>query len=232
VDIAESKLPYKLLVLPGLAVMDEAAAVRIRDYVRGGGTVVMTGYSAVLNESGQAFTTTHPGKLDDVFGIRIGGFEESALMNELSKVGTTGPQLRINFGGHDFTTESPRFDLIEPKGAVVLGRIAGLDRDYPVVTQHGYGKGQAIYVGIPAREDLLDAVLSPLMRELGITAGPEVPKGVMARRIDARHILYLNLEGTDKSVTLPGPSRSILYNRDYQQGFVLKPFEPEFVEVP
>jgi beta-galactosidase len=232
IDLRFSRLPYKLLVLPGYAVMDDLSARRIRDFVQAGGTVVMTGYSAVLDEHGQAFTTTHPGKLADVFGIRVGGFEDSALMNELSTVGTTGPMLRVRYRDQELTCETPHFDVIEPQGAEVLGRIVGLDRDYPLVTRHRYGKGTAIYLGVPARPVLLQAVLGDLIGELGIQVGPPVPAGVMARQIDAKHFLYLNLEGTAKQIDLKGPAHSILYDRKYQDSFRLNPFEPDFVEVP
>ena len=71
VDIVQSQLPYKLLVMPGVAVMDETSADRIREFVRGGGTAVMTSYSAMLDEHNQVFSTTLPGRLSDVFGIRV-----------------------------------------------------------------------------------------------------------------------------------------------------------------
>ena len=57
VDVTQSQLPYKLLVVPGVAVMDEASAGKIREFVRGGGTVVMTSYSAMLDEHNQVFST-------------------------------------------------------------------------------------------------------------------------------------------------------------------------------
>ncbi len=232
VDPALSKLGYKLLVLPGFTVMDEVSAGKIREFVHEGGTVVMTGYSAVLDEHGQAFTTTHPGRLNDVFGIRVGGFEQSELMNELSKVGTKGRHLRVTYRNREFASESPRFDIIEPEGAEVLGGIVGLDRDYPLVTEHKYGAGTAIYIGVPARADILEAVLGDLVSRLDFKMGPAVPEGVMARQTDPKHFLYLNLDGTAKHVDLKGPSRSILRDREYRDGFVLDAFAPDFVEVP
>ena len=232
VDLRFSKLPFKLLILPGYAVMDDVSAGRIREFVHQGGTVVMTGYSAVLDEHGQAFTTTHPGKLSDVFGIRVGGFEVSELMNERSKIGTSGQQLRVAYRTRELACEAPRFDVIEAQGAEVLGRMVGLDRDYPLVTRQRYGRGTALYLGLPARPVLLEAVLGDLVGELGIKLGPAVPAGVMARQIDARHFLYLNLDGVAKRIEVPGPSRSILHEQAYQDGFVLEPFEADFVEVP
>ena len=53
----------------------------------------------------------------------------------------------------------------------------------------------------------------------------------MARQIDAHHVLYLNLEGQPKQIGLKGKSRSILHDRDYQEGFSLAPYDAEFVEL-
>jgi beta-galactosidase len=230
VDISQSQLRYKLIIVPGMAVMEEPTAVKIREFVRSGGTVVMTGYSAMLDEHNQVFATGLPGRLSDVFGIRVSGFEESEFMNEISRDGSRGRQLRVNYHDRNITCQSPRFDVIEPKDAEVLGRIVSLDRDYPIVTTHKFGTGTAIYIGLPAREELLDAVVGDLINRLAIKTGPQVPAGVMARQINPTHILYLNLDGTAKRVELKGHSRSILHDQEYQDGFSLPPFEPEFVE--
>jgi beta-galactosidase len=231
VDLIRSELRYKLVVLPGVAVMDEISAGKIREYVQGGGTVVMTGQSAILDEHNQVFATTLPGRLSDVFGIRVSGFEESESMNELSRLGLKGKQLRVRFHERDLECESLRFDVIEPKGAQVPGWIVSLDRDYPVVTTHTYGAGQAIYIGLPAREDLLDAIMGELIDQLAIATGPLVPAGVMARQINPTHTLYLNLDGIAKRIELKGRARSILYDREYEDSFILGAFEPEFLEL-
>jgi beta-galactosidase len=230
VDPTRSSLDFKLLVIPGLAIMDEISVGKIQDFVRGGGTVVMTSYSAMLDEHHQVFRSTLPGRLNDLFGIRVSSFEVTENMNELSRIGLRGKELRLSVSRRNVNCESPRFDIIDPKEADVLGRIVGLDRDYPAVTSHKYGAGTAIYVGLPAREEVLNAVLSELIVRLAIKTGPQVPSGVMARQIDANHLLYLNLDGAVKRVSLKGRSRSILRARDYKDGFELGPYEPEFVE--
>lgn len=230
VEISRSSLRFKLLVVPGMTLVDEGTAAKIREFVKGGGTVVMTGYSAMLDEHGQVFSSPLPGRLSDVFGIRVSGFEETEQFNELSKLGLTGESLRLSYSGRDLDCRSPRFELVHPEGAEVLGRLVGLDQDYPIVTSHPYGAGRAVYVGLPARGEVLGAVLGDLIGKLGIKTGPEVPAGVMARRIDATHLLYLNLEGTPKLIGLKGKSRSILHDRDYADSFVIGPYEPEFVE--
>ncbi|MDP4228661.1 MAG: beta-galactosidase, partial [Bacteroidota bacterium] len=116
-------------------------------------------------------------------------------------------------------------------GAEVIGSITSLDKDYPVMTLNKYGKGQAIYVGLPADASVLNPVLDELIGQLNIKKGPEVPSGVMARQIDKTHYLYLNVSGEPKEILMKGKSRSILFDKDYAGNFSIAPYEPEFIEV-
>ncbi len=231
VEISRSSLPYKLLFVPGVTVMDEATATKIREYVNNGGTVVMTSNSAVVDETGKVFASTHPGRLNDVFGIRVAGYEETEAFNEISRKSYKGKKIEFTYKGRAINSESARFDVIEPKGAEVVGSITSLDKDYPIMTSHKYGKGRAIYVGLPADGNILNPVLDELISELGITKGPKVPSGVMARQIDKNHFLYLNVSGEPKTISLKGKSRSILLDKNYVDNFTIEPYEPEFIEI-
>lgn len=99
------------------------------------------------------------------------------------------------------------------------------------MTMHNYGKGKAIYVGLPADGRVLDGIVDDLINELGLKKGPEVPSGVMARQIDDKHVLYLNVSGEPKEIKTNKKSKSILYDKDYTDNFTIAPYEPEFIEV-
>lgn len=230
-EISKSALNYKLLIVPGVVVMDEATATKIRDFVKNGGTVIMTSNSAVVDEAGKVFASTHPGRLSDVFGIRIGSYEETEMLNEISRKGFTGKKLEINYKGQSIKTESSRFDIIEYNGAEILGNITSLDKDYPIMTVNKYGKGRAIYVGLPADGSILNPLVDELIDELHIKKGPDVPSGVMARQIDKNHFLYLNVSEKPKEIKINGNSRSILFDKDYTGNFTVAPYEPEFIEI-
>ncbi len=231
VEISRSSLPYKILFVPGVAVMDEATATKIRDYVKNGGTVIMTCNSAIVDESGQVFATTRPGRLNDVFGIRVGSYEETEALNEISRKAYKGKKIEFTYKGKARDTESARFDIIQPEGAEVIGALTSLDKDYSIMTSNKYGKGRAIYVGLPAKGEVLDSLLDDLMVELGIKKGPDVPEGIMARQIDKKHFLYLNVSSDPKEIKIKGSSRSILFDRDYTGNFTIAPYEPEFIEL-
>ncbi|MBN1417064.1 MAG: beta-galactosidase [Bacteroidales bacterium] len=230
-DIIHSDLNYKLLIIPGLAVIDPVTAKKIRDFVNNGGTVIMTSYSAVVDTTNKVFESTRPGLLDDVFGIRLGSYEETENMNEISAMSYKGKQIQVNYKGKNIESESPRFDVIEPKGADVIGNITGFDKNHPVITSNSYGKGWAIYIGLPARGEVLSPLLDDLIRELSIKKGPDVPEGIMARQIDKNHFLYLNISSKSQVIPMKGNSKSILFDKDYTGNFTIAPYEPDFIEL-
>jgi len=230
-DIVHSDLNYKLLFVPGITVMDPKTAQKIRDYIYNGGTVVMTSYSAVVDTTNQVFSSTRPGLLNDVFGIRVGSYEEIENMNEISPISYTGKNVQVNYKGNNIESESPRFDIIEPQSAEVLGNITSLNKKYTIITSNKYGKGRAIYIGLPARNEILTPLVDDLISELSIKEGPDVPEGVMARQIDVNHFLYLNVSSEPKEIQIKENSRSILFDRDYAGSFTIAPFEPEFIEL-
>jgi len=231
VNIRKSKLNYKLLFVPGVAVMDQTTANKIRNFIQNGGTVVMTSNSAIVDTTGQVFETTRPGLLSDVFGIRLGGYEETKSLNEISRKSYKGKKIEFTYNGKAIDTESPRFDIIDSKGVKVLGSLTSLDKDYPIMTSNKYGKGRAIYVGLPANGEVLNPLVDELIDELCIPKGPDVPSGVMARQIDKNHFLYLNVSGGPKEIPMNGKSRSILFDKDYSGNFTIAPYEPEFIEI-
>lgn len=230
-DINRSQLDYKLLILPGLAVMEKKTADKIKEYVENGGTVIMTAHSAVLEENGQVFTTIQPGYLSDIFGIRIGSFEETKNMNEISRLSYSGDKLLINYQDKNMEVEAGRYDVIEARGAEVVGKITSLDKDYPIITSHSYGKGRAIFIGLPASSTILEPVVDELIEKLSIKKGPEVPDGIMARKIDDNHLLMLNLTNKAQKVNIGGEAYSILRERKYNGNIEIGPQEPEFVEL-
>jgi len=230
VEISKSDLKYKLLIVPGVSVMDKATAAKIRNFVANGGTVVMTGNSAVVDENGQVFKTTRPGLLNDVFGIRVASFEETESLNEISRKSFKGKKMELSYKGKEIIAESAKFDIVESKGAAILASITSLDKDYPIITSNKFGKGRAIYIGLPAKGEILNPLLDDLISELSIKKGPDVPPGIMARQIDKNHILYLNVTGEVKEIQMKGNSRSILWNKTYTGNFTIVPYEPEFIE--
>lgn len=56
VDLRCIEKDYKLLLVSGHCVMDEASANSVRQFVEQGGTAIMTAYSAKVDEHNQVFS--------------------------------------------------------------------------------------------------------------------------------------------------------------------------------
>jgi beta-galactosidase len=129
INMGNSALDYKLLVVPADYVMDFASADAIRNYVRNSGTVIMTAMSAKVDENNQWFDTPQPGRLSDVFGIRMEEFYRPSAPLEFSLNGKT-EKGSIGF-----------YEVLEPKTAKAMALFTNTSEKSPAITVNDYGKG-------------------------------------------------------------------------------------------
>lgn len=182
---------YKLLVIAGEYLMDQPAAEAVRNFVKQGGTAIMTAYSAKADATGQWYGTALPGGLSDVFGLRTGEFYKR-----------TEP-LTGTIAGSAFSTTINNYEVLQPSTARVLGTLTNIDGAPPVATVNSYGKGQAIYVAVTAQPSVMKPLYRSLYEQLGIVRGPETPKGVVAREVEGR-TLYINTSAEPAEVQIAG----------------------------
>lgn len=203
INIAHEDLSqYKLVVIPGEYLMNQAAADAVRRYVTEGGTVIMTAFSDKVNENNQWFNTPLPGRLSDVFGLKTNEFYRS-YSPLAGKIGDSAFSTTINF-----------YEVLEPSTAKVIGRFSNVDGSPPVVTVNRFGKGQAIYVATPAQPSVMQPLYRSLYAELGIVPGPKTPEGVYARVVEGR-TLYVNASYGAKDIVLEGKKTSLLTKRTW-----------------
>jgi len=218
INIGQASLsPYKLVVVPADYVMDAASANAIREYVSNGGTVLMTAFSAKVDEHGQWFDTPLPGRLSDVFGLKTNAFYpvESSLQFELD--------------GQSVDTGVHEYEVLEPSKATVLSRFTNTADHSPAVTINKFGKGNAIYLATESQASAIAPVLNHVCEVVGIQPGPRTPDGVYARVVDGR-TLYVNTTGQEKKILIAGKRKGILTHRDYDGAVVLGPLEVDLVQ--
>ena len=217
INIGHSVLDYKLLMVPADYVMDSASADAIRNYVRNGGTVIMTAMSAKVDESNQWFDTPQPGRLSDVFGIRTEEFYRPSAPPEFNLNGKT-EKASIGF-----------YEVLEPKTAKAMALFTNTPEKSPAITVNDYGKGHAIYLAVPAQMAALAPLVRSLYSALAIEMGPETPSGVYARVVEGR-MLYVNTTGEEKAVNIRGSKRGIISGTSYEGVIRLKPYDADLVE--
>ena len=217
INVGHSRPDYKLVVVPAEYLMDTASAEAIRDYVRNGGTVIMTAFSAKVDEDNQWFDTPLPGRLSDVFGLRTSEFYRPSTPPEISMEGKT-ERASIGF-----------YEVLEPRTAKPIAAFTNTPEKSPAITVNNYGKGRAIYVALPAQMSVLAPLVRSLYAGLGIDKGPETPPGVYARVVEGR-TLYVNTTGEEKNITIRGSKRGVITGTSYSGVIRLKAYDAELVE--
>jgi beta-galactosidase len=213
----DSLAQYKLVIVPADYVMDETSAKAIRDYVNDGGAVLMTAFSAKVDEHGQWFDTPLPGRLSDVFGLKTNAFYQIAS------------PLKFDLDGDSIETGEHFYEVLEPSTATVLARFANTADQTAAVTINKFGKGNAIYLATVSNALSVGPVLKHLYKLAGIQPGPQTPEGVYVRVVDGR-TLYVNTTGQEQRIVIAGKRKGILSNRNYDGAIILGPQEADLVE--
>jgi beta-galactosidase len=200
IDLRHINNEYKVILVPGHCLMDSSSASTIRSFVQNGGTVIMTAYSAKVNEHNQVFDNPMPGLLSDVFGIRSNAFERThthvAGTNEggmeKSVMGVIRETPGISLFGIEYLLDIDYYEILELNTASCLAAFTNIEDTRTAISINKFGKGRAIYVAIPANEKIIERLVEMLCEECHIKKGPETPYGVAARYIDEKTVLYVN----------------------------------------
>jgi len=209
IDIGHDTIDkYKLVILPSAYLMDEATISAVRNYVAGGGTVIMTGYSDKVDATGKWFETPLPGELTDVFGLRTNEFYRS------------DQQLKVSFNGKDLTGTDNYYEVLEPSTAKTLAEFRNTPQHSPAITVNRYGRGQAIYLATAPQSALIGPLIRSLYAKLGVERGPVTPDGVVARTVDGR-TMYVNTKDSPVSVPFTGSRNDVLSGKNYSDVITL-----------
>jgi beta-galactosidase len=207
---------YKLVVVPGMYLLDKASTDNLRKFVAEGGTVIMTAQSAKVNDNSQWHDTPLPGGLTDVFGLRTNAFYNAGT-------------LHTTINGEAVKSDLGNFEVLEPSTAEVLARFENVDGKTPAVTVNKFGKGRAIYVGTAAHPQLMRPLYRQLYPSLGLEPGPKTPEGVLARVVDGR-TYYVNTTGEAKDVAIDGTMTGVLSGKQWTGTLRLEPMGAELLQ--
>jgi beta-galactosidase len=221
VDIRKLKRSYKVLLVPACYLMEPSAAETIRSFAHQGGTVIMTGFSAMLDETNAAFPTPRPGLLDDVFGIRVASFERTNVdWKPLEYV-------IIERNGSSVISKSSFYEILELKSATSYAQFSG--KCLCAVSHNSYGAGNAFYVATDVDSAVLGFLLPKILEASGIPAPLAVPEGVRARKLAPGQHFFVNTEDRLVSITLPESGTGVLTGKACTGVLTLPPFEAELI---
>jgi beta-galactosidase len=207
---------YKLVIVPADYVMDSASAKALRDYVSSGGTVLMTAWSAKVDEHAQWFETPLPGRLSDVFGLKTNEFYE------------VDSPLTFELDGASIDSGVRWYELLEPSTARVLSRFTNTTGHSPAVTINKFGKGNAIYLATESKASAIGPVLNSIYKMVGLQPGPRSPYGVYARVVDGR-TLYVNTTQREQRIPIDGRRKGMISGREYDGTLILGPQDADLI---
>ncbi|MEV0146236.1 MULTISPECIES: beta-galactosidase [unclassified Nonomuraea] len=193
---------YDLLVAPILYVVPQALADRLSGYVAGGGHLVTTYFSGIVDENDHVWLGGHPGALRDLLGIRI---EEFGPLLDGDRV-----DLDLGVSG---TLWSDRIDVTGSDVKVVAGYTSGEHAGRPAITTRPVGTGSASYVSTRLGPEGLRPVLALLLATSGVRS--ELPAAVagaveLAVRAGADADYWFLINRTDESVVVDGVAGEVL----------------------
>ncbi|MEU3253422.1 beta-galactosidase [Streptomyces sp. NPDC006997] len=195
---------YPLVVVPALYLMTEAAGANLRRYVEGGGTLVVSYFSGIVDEHDAVHEGAYPGALRDVLGLTVEEFSPLLAGDRVRLTGPDGAGLDA-----DVWTE-----FVVPRGAETVWAYAdGLTAGRPAVTRHRLGDGTAWYVSTRLGVEGLDAVLALAGADARIAPRADLPRDVeVVRRAGERgsYLFALNHTAVDAKVPLDGPGTELL----------------------
>ena len=198
---------YKLIVAPASYLLTRKAADNLRRYVEGGGTLVVSYFSAIVNEHDAVHAGGFVAPLREVLGLTV---EEFLPLRAGEKVALT----------LDGITGDVWTDDIALAGAEVVAAFEdGPAAGKPAITRNELGGGSAWYVSTRLDADQLSVVLDGASADAGLKRGdgPEDLELVRRHGAAADYLIAIN-HGT-KPAELPVGGTDLLSG---EQGESLK----------
>ncbi len=197
---------YRLLVAPMLYLLRPGFAERLQAWVAGGGTLVTTYLTGMVDENDQCFLGGWPGPLRKLLGIWT---EEGDTPPDGTTVPIKSTSAGAALGLRPEYVARQYCDLIHAESAEVLATYAGeWFAGRPAITRNRVGNGEVWHVAARGEAQLIDDVVGGIADRLGLERPlTGLPDGVIARHrgIGAeRRVFVMNFSGKNHRINL-GP---------------------------
>ena len=203
---------YKLVVVPQMYLCREQWAKNLRDYVAGGGTLVVSYFSGIVDEDDAVHLGGYPGVLRDMLGLTIGEFLplRSGELVSLSENGTAS--------GSVWSEE------IELRGAEAVYRYQdGPAAPGPAVTRARHEDGTVWYVSTSPDSATLREILRAAAADAGVAFDTDTPDSLeLVERRSAEGARYLfAINHGDEAVPVPAAGIDLLTGERHAGGDVV-----------
>ncbi|NUT73137.1 beta-galactosidase [Pseudarthrobacter sp. C4D7] len=209
VDFVDTKADlgqYSLVVLPATYLLTDQAAQNIEAYVAGGGRLVASYLSGIVDQDNTIRLGGYPGALRNVLGAWSEEMHPLAGEGEAVKLSTADG----GTASADYWTEHLHTTSADVLASYASGRLAGS----PAVTRNSFGRGTAVYLSARVDSTFLADLLDAERTAAGILPELDAPLGVQVRRRTGNgHSYLLVLNHNDAPVRVDvGPGGTDVLN--------------------
>jgi beta-galactosidase len=203
---------YRLVVVPNLYLVSDAAAANLERYAEAGGTLVVSFFSGIVDERDHVRLGGYPAPFRGLLGIVVPEFRPHAV-GETAHVALDGEVLSC-----DLWSEWIELEAAEAIAVFEDGWLAGK----PALTRNG----SAWYLGTRLDGAAMDVLVGKLAAESGVRAPLEAPPGVevVRREGDGRAFLFLLNHGAKEAeIEVGGSFRDALTGNECAGAVTLDP---------
>jgi beta-galactosidase len=188
---------YRLVVAPAQYLLSTADAANLTSYVEAGGTLLVSFFSAIVDENDAVHEGGFVAPLRDVLGLTV---EEFLPLRE-------GETHALDGRGYGDVIADVWQEDIALEGAEVVARFAGgPGQGEPAITRNAHGAGTGWYVGTRLDATGMRALLHAVYADAGVAAA-DLPVGlevVTRRSDDAAYLVAVNHREEDVELAATG----------------------------
>ena len=177
---------YRLVLVPNLYLVADAAAANLEHFVASGGTLAMSFFSGIVDPSEHIRLGGYPQPFRKMLGLDVVDFHPLA----------GGEEIGLRFGDGAQGRGAVWSDDIRLKGAEALATFAEtVLGGRPALTRHSAGSGTVFYLGTKPDPKSMARILDMAFSAAGVTPTADAPKGVEVVRRSARgksFVFFLN----------------------------------------
>jgi beta-galactosidase len=221
---------YSLVLIPAATAMDNPrVTAALKDFAQGGGVVMITPFTAYMDENGIFRTDGFAANLRELTG---GLVRTIRWMGSAEGSGRKGPEVEWRGGGMtgispvgldgycEFMEVDPEAELLatfKSDQAILDGR--------PAVTQRKLGRGVVVKLGFWPKDDGLLRLIRQLISDGGAFLSAPVPAGVLAVPHTDNSMFIVNTTGKEMAIELSRAASDRFSDTKLSGKTQLKPFQ-------
>lgn len=214
--------PYRLVVAPHLNVLPDAVANHLREFVQGGGHLVLGPRSGMKDAYNALLPSRQPGT---ILGNLLGGdVRQFYALEKPAPVSGQGGEGEAKIWAEMLETTAPDAEVL-----VRYGKSNGWLDGQPAVITRRVGAGRITYIGAWLDDKTMDSLAAWMIQVSQVKpALGAAPEGVeVCRRVGSAKEVFIVINHTTEpqTISLPRPMREALRGGDAASSITLPPRE-------